>query len=1134
MNIPYIEKYPEDLTGVAKTNLVRMEPFVIRADGMDSIKTAKAGLFYTDSVQVYDKDGIELRKWWDYRPIYIFPEATKYTGQSVTGFIQILNTSLIEGGYMTYQVVGGRWGYVSQLLVDLLWSAVSDNRNVFYDNVLNKPSQFPPSYHTHSITNTTGWEVRVGLVEQIIDEIIVRADDTRAEYLLKHVDVIREYVDARYDEIVSWVIDHKDDSHAHGEIGTTAGAGNLDNLKTATTADAIDGKRVDVRLTVGGMKALVDKRAASGSDEYIHNGILPITRYGSLLYLEPSIQGTYEGSSQYNSQDARVMIEEYDGTIVRLRPGTNGTSAGVYYDYMYNPFTDTNAAFIRTNSVYWPSDMGLWKPLTTRRSTPDLVWGLVFNTTLFPLLTTKGFISITNGTFDQTKHTCAFFDLAFSHPQFGNKTLSARATMSIIGNYVYCFDIQNWGSSQAMGVVILRTPVSGIKNGDTVVFEVLSGFTSTGGPFGNVVGAGAFITPKTSSNIAGDTAMFYTPPGITISYPRSGWSFHIEHDDGNNVRLVWGGWVYSATSTQYISHNMGWRCTIDIAARRVVWVDSPLPVEYSVSAANLPVLAPNNATLITHDKLVVDTNERMDEHGMYYISPKTGNSIKAFASNEINTGNALVFGQITNWDPNGLNWDVANRIIDIKRRVPDITEFGSAVNNIVRGPVGLPNGYVNIINNDANNNGVSTCAKYTGDNNYPYKVMSVGTILGYAPTTDRVKANRNLSHRYISYWDGSKLLVNGGLLTPFTSGTTSRVNADGSLVDTSEVTWNTTELNAAAASFASTLSIAADVTLARCDIMLHPNTTVPPMAIVMVIHRITATALNATLFITKVNYSGPRTGNITGYSLVTTDYLSLSLGMNNATGITNGSSYQPGCSVYRNGNYLLMSLAGSSVAGAVGGANTRGCNLVYDLTTGTYELANWFQQQAYNNNIGYWSTILEDVGMVTLDTVATIASIGTVMAVLPMGNTRETFKAFDYNDKSKRFVLVAQEVTQGWVVYFTESQPVILNGREDVAEAMSIDLRNVSSTPANRTFYVYITDVAGKFVHQISATSLPVNNTRAYLGTVKTGADKIDSIDIPKKTRIDMYQLSTEKLGASIPVSTGDYTKLGDWSIDNL
>lgn len=1135
MNIPYIEKYPEDLTGVAKTNLVRMEPFVIHADGRDAIKVAQEGLFYVDSLKVYDKDKNELTKWWDYKPVYIFPEATKHTGESVTGFVQILNKEVTVGGYMTYQVVGGHWGYVSQLLVDLLWAAVTDTRSVFYDNILNKPSLFPAAYHTHAISDVTGWEVRTNLVEQVIDTIITKADDVRAEYLIKRIDVIREYVDARYDEIVGWLNDHKNNRHAHGETGTTVGINNLQNLGTATLPESVKGERLDVRMTVAGMKAAVNDSSSKSTDKYIHSGLLPITRYGGLFYMEPSIQGTYEGSSQYSSQDARLMIEEYDGTLVRLRPGTNGTSVGVYYDYMYNPFTDASAAFIRTNAVYWPSDMGIWKPLSTRRSTTDLVWGLAYNSTLFPAIVAKGFISITNGTFDQAKHTSAFFSTAFIHPQFGAKSLGSRATMTILGGYVYCFDVQNWGSGVPMGVVILRTPVAGIVNGNTVTFEVMDDITSIGGPFGNVVGAGAFITPKTSSATLNDTTMVQLVPGVGMSYPHSSWSFYLEPDEkAGIIRLVFGGYLYMSTSSGSLNVHAGWRCTINPTTKQVVWVDSPKPLVFSLTANNLPSLAANDATRITHAKLVPDNGENFNEHGMYYISPKTGSFIKAFAGNEINAGNALRFGRIPNWDPEGNNWDIANRVITILRNVPDITEFGSAINNTIRGPVGLPNGYVNVVNNNPSNTGVGSCAKYTGNEGYDYKIINTGTISGYGPTTDRKETTRNLAHRYISYWDGSALTVRGGILSPWISGTTSTVTADGSPVNFTQVTWNPTELNTAALNFANTLPIASTIIAARCDIMMHPDPAVPILAIVAVTNRTTPTTTNGLFYVTKVNYTGSRTGLITGYSLATTDYLSTSLGIGNGTGLNNAISFQPGCCVYRAGNYLLISIAGSTAVGTVGSQTARGCNLVYDIATGVMEQATWFGPQGFGNSVGFWPTILEGIGLATVEGVSSSGSFGTVLVMMPMGNTREDFMNFAYGDKSKRFVLVAQEVTQGWVVYFTESQPVILNGREDIAAPMSIDLTDIKPNPSNTTYYVYIVDKDGAFVHEISTTSLPVSDARAYLGKVVTGNNKIDSIDVPKSTRIGRYQLSTEKVGSSIPVSSGSYTGLGDWVIENI
>ncbi|MEQ5092604.1 hypothetical protein ABN224_21770, partial [Providencia rettgeri] len=164
------------------------------------------------------------------------------------------------------------------------------------------------------------------------------------------------------------------------------------------------------------------------------------------------------------------------------------------------------------------------------------------------------------------------------------------------------------------------------------------------------------------------------------------------------------------------------------------------------------------------------------------------------------------------------------------------------------------------------------------------------------------------------------------------------------------------------------------------------------------------------------------------------------------------------------------------------------------------------------------------------------AARGTCMGLFTVGKTfNDYFAAKDGTRQRDDFVLLGQEVEQGWLVYFTEDTPVIINGKEYVIPSTSIDLRTIKANPNNTTYYVYVVQDYGQAFYRIYETQQTATMTRMYIGTIVTGDNQIKSINITKRSRLGKYQISDRKAGSSIPVSTGHPFKKGywDWSSDN-
>ncbi|QXO09981.1 hypothetical protein pEaSNUABM37_00020 [Erwinia phage pEa_SNUABM_37] len=1145
MNTPSLERYPFDYTGEATTNLVDGELHVIPPGKKNKIFSLLEGAAFSRSIKLRYGDGTYLRPWVDFQPAYLYPEATQAVGDACTGLVMIINESVSGYVYAEYQVVGDRYQHNSKAVEDLLWAAVSDDRPVFWPDILDRPSVFPPAPHTHDIFNETyGWDERVLLVDTWTTEVLETADNERLEGIRAAVQTVEAYLTQRFSQVNQIVDTHINTKHAHAETKAQAGFGSLVNIPTATIDQARNGDRLDLRLTVAGAEAILTDALTAYSANLMKQGILPISRWGNLTYLEPGVSGSFEGSAQISTVDSRMSVLEVDGTLVRLRSGTNGTSVGIYYDYMLNAVTDPlGASMIKTNTQYWPAAMGAtYKPYRLFRSTSDVLWGLAYQVSAFPTLNNKYFIALTGSSFDSSKHDVAFVNSTYTHSEYGLRSITDRAHLTIIDGYVYCVDYCPWGNTRKVGFVILRVPVADIKSKTDVTWEFLKGWTATGGIGGTMTGDSINMAAREYSTVASDNPMILGDAPMEATLYRSSWMFYVVSDSPGVLRIAMGGMMHYYTTQRLQVQSIGFRCLVNVNTKTAQWVDSPKQMRVRINNGDLANISldTTDAAKLNQMQLALAVGQGTqggDEHGCYFIDYNTGYYMKSYITNILNVSIAWETGRIANWTNKIAAWDIVGRQVVRDRRQVDNPTFGSPVNNSLMQPYGLTGNRMLLRVLNESNNMKLVRASYGTNNNYTYNVTNVGAVKGYEPTADRVDAPEiNWNYRAISYLNGSSLSMWGSVLIPYMNSAPTTINAaDGTYANTTGVTWDVNELNAAALAFARTLDIGAVVTDARCDIFVPQDASLPILATIWTRH---TTTLGATsrIYVTGVNYSGARTGNITGYSLKTSGYFYNDSVVDRASpGSNNNTGQQPGMTVHRVGNDLIITAGSSTQTSVPGGLAAHFACFSYNLTTGAITPTNYklIDTNPYTGGIGWFPMILPGYGTLLLDRDMAGQTFGTLMGVLPMGNTVADFNSFNAGDKTDRFVIMAQEVKQGWMIYFTEEVPVILNGREGTAPITAIDLTTVKANPANTTFYCYAVETNGVMSYRITATEEAPTINKMYIGTIVTSGNAISNIRLNKRSRIGIYQISDTKSGTSIPVSTGLPFQRGDWSWDS-
>lgn len=162
-----IFKYPLDLLGTAVTNRVVGEEHVI-GNRSQRIFALDYGPFF--GVSAHFRDGTTNRTLIpevDYLLLHSYREAEARTGQSVYAAVRIINPEVSNSVKATVQYVGGEFSYSTYAIIELLKTLATEDRPVYWGELIGVPSQFAPAPHEHSIYHTYGWKTMVDAVNNI-------------------------------------------------------------------------------------------------------------------------------------------------------------------------------------------------------------------------------------------------------------------------------------------------------------------------------------------------------------------------------------------------------------------------------------------------------------------------------------------------------------------------------------------------------------------------------------------------------------------------------------------------------------------------------------------------------------------------------------------------------------------------------------------------------------------------------------------------------------------------------------------------------------------------------------------------------------------------------------------------------
>jgi len=1146
MSEPQVKLFKFDVTGVDPQNLVDGEPHTIASGKKDKMIVPFHGPFYARSVKITQADGTPLKKGTDFQTTYLYPELSARTGKPVTSFIRILNLELSGQLRITYQVVGEGTITGSQAFLDMLTAIQNDERPVNWDNIFNKPATFPPSPHQHDIAyETYNWG---GLIDvfstwqgAMTRRSLVDTGDLYAR--LRNVDgILRQKVE----DVRSYMQAHfQNYNNPHFDTKETVGLGLVDNYATATNEQAIQGTRTDLLLTPGAATALINSRVGGSDSNFVHQGHLRISQYGTLNYLPAGVNGSYEGAGGVIGYDsARNALIEPDGSLVGLRAGNNGVDQGLYYFHLPSAKKISEGTPIRTNYKYQPPALNGDTPILMSS-------GDTWSAMMVLGKSGKYYAISTNRTLDQTRHDMAQIT------NIADVALTRRFTttyVKVIGATWFLFNIKDTTYNTPFDIEIWSAPVASIKANATVTLTKVTGIKTTDVYNTQVTADAIRLAGRKSSNAAGDNPLVLgTGDVLYVDGPVTHQEMTIASNPNNanqivllvtfNVRCASKGG--GGENLQFA----GYAIDYDFSTKLAAIANNPGRIEFKAVTNKLPTIV---------NKGGIFTGQGVELFGGTY--GLAGNPFAFYAEDgfvaliqqgqQVDEGVQFTTGTVTNFTT--LYASLRNPYARLFRaNIPVTTDpnvFGSNIGNNLSRPVFFSKSLMYCISNNNRNNYSAVLVEQTGGyKDYTYNVLNVGNIPGFKPTSGRRNSDFTQGVQLIVESNAAGTVrVDGSVMRNYVSnygGETSQsapvtINAvlgdDGVYhrQDSGSITWDNTELTTFARNALASLGMAtiADV---RVTVFVPQNPDLPLIAFVMSVSAIdSATGLfTQGTVVCEMNYTGARnTGKITGYSvgkllwsLKDTDQL-------NEGRFGNDNNYAPPMGIWKTaaGDYLLgfshqiyYRLSGTSMNYRFRMAVPAGTKSV-DASTVVQE-----RQFTYIGGTNKDVFPLPGVGLCALNYDDNNASYFSNLIADVKATTLAEFKTWATKETVN---LVSQQVEQGMIVYFTEETRCFMAGAEWTLPVGSIDLRNVVADPTNKTFYLYVQLDQTGVSYLLSQTEILESLSVMQIGVIKTNGTQISSIAVEKPTLIDGYRISATRRGSAIPVSTGSVNGPGNFA----
>ena len=184
---PQVLKYPEDWSGTLPSNRITGEIHTVPRL-KNKCFALDGGPFFTESMVItVATTGKVLVRNVDYKPIFLYQDASIYAGQEICAAIAIINDAVSGDLNVEYSILGGV--YVS--LVDALYQAIEalqlDDRPINWEDIKNKPELYPPEPHIHHVSALYGTE-HICMAIYALKQAILQGNSVEMELVWAAID----------------------------------------------------------------------------------------------------------------------------------------------------------------------------------------------------------------------------------------------------------------------------------------------------------------------------------------------------------------------------------------------------------------------------------------------------------------------------------------------------------------------------------------------------------------------------------------------------------------------------------------------------------------------------------------------------------------------------------------------------------------------------------------------------------------------------------------------------------------------------------------------------------------------------------------------------------------------------------
>lgn len=210
--------YPVDLTGGSATNRIENEYIVIGADKYRAFTLGYAP-FFVDGLTLRERNATTLLKeGTDYEVLYFFSDLTKLAGgKRICGVVCVTNTKVGTDLVAGYNTIGGHYANCASIIQQAIFDLNLDNRETYWQSVIDKPDLFQPTPHIHDIGDVYGLEFQIDTLIAIREAIMIGDNEVHAQILARIDEAVDEFKQYHTAHLADLTNPHKTTAH---QVGT--------------------------------------------------------------------------------------------------------------------------------------------------------------------------------------------------------------------------------------------------------------------------------------------------------------------------------------------------------------------------------------------------------------------------------------------------------------------------------------------------------------------------------------------------------------------------------------------------------------------------------------------------------------------------------------------------------------------------------------------------------------------------------------------------------------------------------------------------------------------------------------------------------------------------------------------------